>query len=233
MVEPRCFVAVTLSGPVLEGIGRLQRDLKSAAPRGAKVEPIPRRYLHITLDDLGPCPPDSDEAVALAVERLMPKHSPFKVGFGGMDAFPEGEQPRVVYARLNDEKGRLAALREALHSQLVRYGFGVDPRPFHPHVAVARVDGLGPMPALDTRALPDLRVAQLALYKQTPVEERGPRYRPAWTRTLVRFPAAAPSAPDDTQIMSEITRQLDERLAHHAHARPRLRRRRTAIDEEE
>lgn len=233
MFEPRCFVAVTLSGPVLEALGRLQRKLQGAASDAAKVELIPRRYLHVTLDDLGRCPPGSDEAVSLAIERLLPKHGPFTVRFGGVEAFPSNDQPRLVYARIQDDKGRLVALREALHAALERYGFDVDPRPFQPHVALARVSGFGALPRVAARDVPDLRVRQISLYRQTPPEKRGPRYHRAWSTALVRFPASPAKPPPDSQIIDEITRQLDERLAHHAPTKPRARRRRAAIEAEE
>lgn len=234
MREIRCFVAVPLAGDVLDALGAIQRKLAAhAKAQGARLEAIPRHYLHLTLDDLGRCPPDADEAVALAVERLRGEHDPFTVGFAGLDAFPDGAGPRLIYARLRDDKGRLGALREALHAALIRYGFDVDPRPFHPHVALARVDeAFGALPSA-RHPIPDLRVRQISLFRQTPPDQAGPRFRPAWTQTLVRFPTTRTRYPDDQALNAEIQRQLDARLAHHAAPAPRGRRRRTVNEVQE
>lgn len=211
----RSFVAIELPGDVIDGLVEAQRDLLSAGSRaGATVEVVPRAHLQITLEDLGHCHDEALEAVDLAIERLLPRHPPFGLRVRGFGAFPDRQRPRIVWARVIDDRGRLEALREELHHSLARFGFPVDARTYCPHVALARVSAeLGPLgDELGDTPFGSVRVKRLAVFRRRPPAMPGPGFRASWARPLERFPGNAERPVDEQVLRAEIAAQLDQRL---------------------
>ena len=230
--DPRIFVTIPVGGQALSALSKAQRSIQHLArERGAKVELLPRRHLHIILDDLGAAPPNADEAVQLAIERLKPHHPPFNIQLAQVSAAPNMDAPQLIVALIRDEHGRLAELRAQLHEALIKYGFELDERPYRPHVTLARVSpDFGPLPG---NAVPPLglkvRVRHLELFKRVPIQWKGPRYRRLWIEALTRTPQTSQEPQSEHEARAELSQALDDRIAQRG-SRPTPRRRRVLAD---
>ena len=212
------FIAIELPRRIIEGLHSLQRSTRAAAE---SVELIPRRLLCMPLVDLGAHDVEIFEAAELAMERAARTATPFEVGFTGVEGWPTPEAPRLVRVMVEDAGGRFAALRDALHRELSRYGFALPDGPWRPHIPLARLsEGTEPLPFLDHHGLVPVSGRRLTLIQRT----RG-RFRPRRSIDLGDQPLAADPEESEQTQRTRIATQLDERLAQRNH-RPRPARRR-------
>src|SRR5919202_1847961 len=75
--------------------------------------------------------------VAEHVRRL--RDGPFELSVSGPGSFPPHGPPRVLWLGIEDASGRLAGLQRALEDECAAAGFAREPRPFRPHLTVARI----------------------------------------------------------------------------------------------
>jgi len=123
------------------------------AVRASDGRPIAAGNLHLTLAFLGPVPerrlPELAEAGRRAVETLIfaqegtsAPGDPLELTF---DHLEHWRAARLLCALPSQPPALLAALARELQSLLTGRGFAPDPKPFRPHVTVARnVAGRGP-----------------------------------------------------------------------------------------
>jgi len=94
---------------------------------------------HATIKFLG----DIEEAILPEVlqdiAKILSLHSPFRVSYSGIGGFPDIAHPRVLWVGCNDPDGKLQALKTALDTGLVHWGFEIERRAFHPHITLGRV----------------------------------------------------------------------------------------------
>ncbi|MCB9537784.1 MAG: 2'-5' RNA ligase family protein [Myxococcales bacterium] len=226
MKDGHSFVSVELDGTLREALSGAQQALQSGARRaGQRFEPVPRRYLQLVLDDLGPCPVEAVEAVEVAVDRARGRHPPCSVQVVGVrqTTLPDGRA--LVWAAVTDDRDRLSAVRADLHAALAGYGFPVVEGPWAPHVPLGVADAPLPADLLPDHAYGRLPVRRLTLFRRDLADPRGPRFRRSWRRALQAAPAADEAA-DLAAWRAEIAAQLDARLAERAAALPRTPRRR-------
>lgn len=114
-----------------EALGPAARGLRFAAPE----------TLHLTLRFLGEVEAARVAAVAGALRAAAAAAAPFALEVGGAGAFPGPGRPRVVFLSLGGDLAALAALAAGLEARLVAAGFPPEPRPFRPHLTVARPRG--------------------------------------------------------------------------------------------
>ncbi|NUL82423.1 MAG: RNA 2',3'-cyclic phosphodiesterase [Armatimonadetes bacterium] len=126
----RLFVAVGLGDQAREKIASLQDRLKQEMPELAWVKP---ENLHITLKFIGER--DDPGRVATALTKVV--FQPFEIKVGGLGAFPNQRNPRVIW--LGAESGPLSALAKQVDQALAEIGIPADEHPFHGHVTLARV----------------------------------------------------------------------------------------------
>lgn len=138
MPTVRAFVAIELSSEVLAALERVQDRLRRGeggqAGRWVRAEGI-----HLTLKFLGEVPAERLEAIYQAVGRACLGRTPFELTVAGLGCFPNLRRPRVVWAGVEEETGRLASLQEAVERELSRLGFPPEGRRFTPHLTLARV----------------------------------------------------------------------------------------------
>ena len=134
----RTFIAVPLAPAIREAASGLRRSLAAYADRFRWVSPP---HLHLTLQFLGDLTARRvDEAVEAAHVAAGPAE-PFNITFAGLGAFPSPVAPRVVWIGVTAGADRLTALAESLAAALRRRQFSLDPRPFSPHLTLARARG--------------------------------------------------------------------------------------------
>lgn len=225
MNDGHSFLALELSGTMREALSDVQRSVADACQGAAA---IPRRYLHLVLEDLGACAPEVLEAVQLAAERVALRHRGFSVTVEGVRPHPAAD-PVMVVAGVQDTAGRLAALRADLHAGLERYGFALEPGTWTPHIPLARVNSVGDLGRIEALSFGRMRISQLTLLRRDLYDRRSPRFRSAWRVELTDH-VGEPDAAAEAAAREEIERSLNERLQRRAETepeqRPKPRRRR-------
>ncbi len=221
MKDGHTFLALELDGPLREALSGAQQALVRAGRQaGCVVEPVPRRYLQLVLDDLGPCPIEALEAIELAVDRGRGRHGPLSVDLRGLGqaALPDGRT--MAWAAVSDDAGELCALRTDVHDELARYGFPLVPGAWAPHVPLLLSDVALPADALGDEPYGALPVRRLTLFRRTFDDPRGPRFRRVWRRGLGLVPPAA-ALQDEATARAQIGALLDARLAERTAELPR------------
>lgn len=138
----RTFIAVKI--PALGESGRqLQSVLKSLAAMRRPVAAVLPDNLHVTLKFLGDTSRSRLDAIQQAIAAAVIGQSPFTLRVGPLGAFPNADRPSVVWAGLADAEP-LTALVERLETSLGSLGFSREPRPFQPHLTLARIKGRPP-----------------------------------------------------------------------------------------
>lgn len=201
------FLGVFPNRQVVAEIARVQGILRETQG----FEAIPRRLVHLTLDDLGPIQPEALEAAALACERALSTFAPLTVR--SREIVQLGP---IVALTFDDPKDRLRDLRAALHAGLAGYGFALDKRAFVPHVTLGR----GPLPAvLPPAPSLSLRVEHVSLMRQAPEDDLGPPWLLAWEGEVGRARPRAPGLDDPAERDAQIRALLEARLASRAERR--------------
>jgi 2'-5' RNA ligase len=102
----------------------------------------PPEKLHLTLHFLGETPENLLEDLHHDLGAFFHSRRPFDLPLGGLGSFPNWEDPRVVWAGLDDQAGRWKDLFEASYRILRGYKiFGLR-KEFSPHLTLARVSDL-------------------------------------------------------------------------------------------
>ena len=170
-------------------------------PNGARdVRWVRLDGLHLTLRFLGPTPDDLVGPTADAViDVARGAEGPIDLELTGAGTFPRVARPRTLWigvAGATDALDRLAMLNER---HLVAAGWAAEPRPYRPHLTLARSDGIsvGPLvagrlvAAMHERSIP-CRIEHVGLFES--VTGGGPaRYVPLALERL--GPASAASKP--------------------------------------
>jgi 2'-5' RNA ligase len=181
----RLFVALDLPEPVVAALEEWraplladERALRAVAPEA----------LHATLCFLGVQPEAAIPPLGAVVEACAGRVGSASALALGAPLWLPRRRPRVLAIALDDRHGELTALQEGLLGALVDGGWHEpEPRPYLPHVTVARVRGGDGQPA---RTLPDAPPelvfdgAALTLYRSH-LDPGGARYE-----ALARAPLA-------------------------------------------
>lgn len=140
----RLFVAAPLPDETSAAVARLVHDVRAAGvPGGGRdVRWVRLDGLHLTLRFLGPTAEERVEPAATAVRAVARSQPPIDVAIDGAGAFPPTGRPRALWLGITDGSDRLAELAMAVDAALVAAGWTFDPRPFRPHLTLARADGV-------------------------------------------------------------------------------------------
>ncbi|MDA8084968.1 MAG: RNA 2',3'-cyclic phosphodiesterase [Nitrospiraceae bacterium] len=131
----RCFIAIEIPEALRLAIGQAIWKLRSS---GADVKWVDPGLIHITLKFLG----DTEESRIGEAQRVLSQkvshYAPFYIKIAGLDSFPSGRHPRVVWAGIA-ESTVLTALQKEIELGLADSGFPAEDRPFRPHLTIGRV----------------------------------------------------------------------------------------------
>lgn len=138
----RLFVAIELEPAMLEELARLQETVRSITPRLRFTRP---EGIHCTLKFLGNVDADRLPAVRRSLASLVGEAAPGRIRLGGLGVFPPRGRARVVWCGLEGDTRGLRRLAEAVDREMAPAGFGREPRPYTPHLTLARVpEGVDP-----------------------------------------------------------------------------------------
>jgi 2'-5' RNA ligase len=171
----RLFVAADLP-PAVRAVCAGWRD--GVVGERPALRPVPDDNLHVTLSFLGWREPGVAESVAGALAGVV---APARgLALGGARWLPP-RRPRVLAVDVDDRAGDLGRLRAAVAGAVD----DEDPRPFLPHVTIARVRGRERLRAEELASPRAVRfdAAALTLYRSRP-GPGGSVYEPLWRAEL-------------------------------------------------
>lgn len=134
----RLFIAASLPS---ELITRLDRDILTAPElRKSGLRPVPAQNLHLTLHFIGETPETKLPEIDAALDRAVGGIAVFRVRLVGGGCFPNRRSPRVFWIGIDSEASQaLGSLAKTVKNELQKAGIGGDPKPFRPHLTIARV----------------------------------------------------------------------------------------------
>lgn len=135
----RLFAAVEVPRPLKRKLAELQEALKKAAGRRADdVRFTDAEQIHVTLHFLGAVPEERVDDVKAALAAAAASCAPFALASKGAGGFPNQRRPRVLWAGIEGETWRLAALAKAVGERLAPIGYPPEARPFTAHLTLGR-----------------------------------------------------------------------------------------------
>lgn len=148
----RLFVGVPLPDDAASAVAAIVDEVRGAGlPAGARdVRWVRLDGLHLTLRFLGPTPETLVGATADAVAAAAAAaDGPIRLELTGAGSFPRAARPRALWIGIGGDTESLARLAAQTEVALVAAGWSRDDRPFHPHLTLARSDGIsvGPLVA--------------------------------------------------------------------------------------
>lgn len=176
MESLRLFVAVALPQEIRAGLAEQARALQKrlSGPTQRAVRWSAADKLHLTLRFLGDTPAGKVNGLSAALRAEVRAYPPCVLEIGGLGAFPTLRRPRVVWVGVRAD-AQLLRLQKGLEAAVVALGFAPEPRPFSPHLTLARIapeasaaalaeisQTLGNLPPL---GLGSLTVTQVHLYR--------------------------------------------------------------------
>ena len=189
----RAFVAV----PVEDAVTRRRlAGAGSLLPGFHGLKWVPPGQLHFTLKFLGEIDPERVPDARAATEAAAGGGpGPFRLALEGLGAFPPRGPARVLWAGCGAGAGDLVALAAAVEEAFAAAGFPPEPRPFAPHLTLARAKDpeAGRRLARALASVPhepfgSVGVSSLVLYRSD-LTPRGPDYT-----EIVRVPIESPAA---------------------------------------
>ena len=138
MADIRAFIAIPLSDEMLATLGHIAAQLRQG-PGGGAGRWVRPEGIHLTLKFLGDVPGERLSVIGAVLDKVCRAHAPFALRLAALGCFPNARRPRVIWAGVEEETGRLERLQAAVERELAREGFPREERRFTPHLTLARV----------------------------------------------------------------------------------------------
>jgi 2'-5' RNA ligase len=139
----RTFVAVELDASLRQALAQAQSSLRNrlaqTAGPGPRIQWVTPASIHLTLKFLGDIPEARVPEIHAVLVRVAGHHARFAIEAEGLGAFPDPRVPRVLWVGLADGAGLLQRLARDVEAALAGIGFAPEPKPFHPHLTLARI----------------------------------------------------------------------------------------------
>lgn len=139
----RTFVAIELDAPLRKALAQLQTDLRSLLQKTmgpeVRIQWVRPESVHLTLKFLGDIPEARIPEIQTALARVAGAHAGCTVDVGGLGAFPDARAPRVLWVGLSGQVEGVTRLAAAVERALEVLGFAPEPKPFNPHLTLARI----------------------------------------------------------------------------------------------
>jgi 2'-5' RNA ligase len=134
----RLFTAIDLDDDARVAIAALQDEVRHVAgPSDGSLRFVRAEQSHMTVVFIG----EVDEPRAARIVELMQQKLPlkeFQLVLGGVGTFPSNGAPRVLWLGALDGSYQAIEVHAAVADRLAAAGVTADPRPFRPHLTLAR-----------------------------------------------------------------------------------------------
>ena len=131
----RLFIAINFPDEVRAALYAATEPLRAAAP---DVRWIDAPRIHLTMKFLGEHPDSAVAPLLDALDRIGARYDPILLDLGGLNAFPNLRQPRVVWLGVTADP-KLELLHHDVESACAELGHPVEGRTYRPHVTLGRV----------------------------------------------------------------------------------------------
>ena len=140
MAVIRAFIALELPAGVHQSLHQVSSQLRQrlqTLPKQA-VRWVPAENIHLTLKFLGDVSLANLDILQEMLLSEVKTHPPFEFSLGGVGAFPNARQPRVLWVGIQAPPEMLA-LQYGIEVKLEKLGYSREERPFSPHLTLGRV----------------------------------------------------------------------------------------------
>jgi 2'-5' RNA ligase len=145
----RLFLALYPDERQREAVAQLQSELANDRALGGRPRWVPPHQAHVTLVFLGDVARERQGDVVAAAHVAAAGAAPFRWRFGGLGGFPTRRRPKVLWLGVDGGADAARSLHAALATELAAAQLAPpDPRPFSPHLTLARLRDrrAGPVP---------------------------------------------------------------------------------------
>jgi 2'-5' RNA ligase len=133
----RAFVAIDLPPEIRQRLDQVIAQLTQRL-EGIPVRWVPAGNIHLTLKFLGDVSLANVEMLKKVIQAEAENHHCFEISVGGLGAFPNNRQPRVVWAGVEAPQ-ELLSLQRSIDAAMAKLGYNREERPFSAHLTLGRV----------------------------------------------------------------------------------------------
>jgi 2'-5' RNA ligase len=134
----RLFVAIDIDEAARKAIAAEQQRIKGEIETGSSLKWIRSEHMHLTLAFIGEVEESRAEPLVRAMSAPITGVEPFEIVFGGLGVFPPEGAPRVLWLGVSSGAAQVIDTQAAIADRLARLDVPREPRPFHPHLTLAR-----------------------------------------------------------------------------------------------
>ena len=133
----RAFLAVDPPQEVLNEVGIIQDRFKKAI-RG-DIRWVKPEGIHLTLKFFGYVSETDIANISEVVKNNIVNIKPFMLNIRRVGVFPSINRARVLWLGIDGDIDVLIKLQKSIDTELHKYGFEMENRPFSPHLTLARI----------------------------------------------------------------------------------------------
>ena len=130
----RLFIGINFPDDIRSALHAAMHPLRTAAPEIRWVD-APR--IHLTMKFLGEHSEEAIPPLVDALARTASRYDPIPLELGGLNAFPNLRQPRVVWLGVKADP-KLELMHHDVETACAALGHPVDGRAYRPHVTLGR-----------------------------------------------------------------------------------------------
>ena len=139
--------------------------------------------MHITLKFCGERPSETVDMLLDNLKNIRPT-GPFDINIEGIGGFPDLQRPRVAWAGLRGDTGRLFAIRSEVEKAALKASIPKENKKYTPHITIGRRNSDLPLPQRilslmesATLVTAPWTVSEITLMRSE-LSPMGPRYTP-------------------------------------------------------
>ncbi len=132
----RLFIAIELPPEILQGIAKVQEELRKTGAAANWTRP---EGIHLTLKFLGEVEELKTQEILQALSGAAQGSGKLNLEVAGAGAFPNIKNPRVLWLGVAGDIDKLSALQVSVENAMTGLGFEREERKFSPHLTLARI----------------------------------------------------------------------------------------------
>lgn len=176
----RVFLAVDLPATIKDLIAVELKSLREIArEHHLKLTWTREEALHLTLAFVASADPSGLEDISFAMAGIAKSTPQFDLALGGGGAFPNLREPSIIWLGVAHGAEPLTALARTTQTAVTSIGYPQPPRPYMPHLTVARsrrIQDVGAIVAAAAKtSLPTFSVSEVVLFRSH-LGAEAPRY---------------------------------------------------------